>query len=338
MSVAPDTLLQEAVLLHRQGDLARGGAPLSAGAGERAGQCRCALLPRDGVLPAGPVRRRGGVRAEGRRGAARARACAQSARHGARPARPQRRSPGAVRCGDRADGNFAEAHGNRGNALSDLGRTEEAVASYERAVALAPELDRRLDQPRRRPAPARPQRAGARELRPRAGAAGGCSRGAFQSRQHPDATSDATRRRSRASTRCWRTARAIADALEQSRPCADQARHGRTTRWRVSTRRSRLPPTMSARWSTAASHSKDLGRLDDAVACLRARVGAQAGRGRCVGQSRQLVLAMKGDNARALAAAVQALAVERVGRGEDAVRRSACATAGSPSIRARFVR
>ncbi len=35
--------------------------------------------------------------------------------------------------------NFAEAHGNRGSALSDLGRADEAVASYERAVALMPE-------------------------------------------------------------------------------------------------------------------------------------------------------------------------------------------------------
>ena len=33
---------------------------------------------------------------------------------------------------------FAEAHGNRANALSELGRIEDAVASYERAVALAP--------------------------------------------------------------------------------------------------------------------------------------------------------------------------------------------------------
>ena len=37
-----------------------------------------------------------------------------------------------------ADANFAEAHGNRGNALSELGRLEDAVASYQRAVALAP--------------------------------------------------------------------------------------------------------------------------------------------------------------------------------------------------------
>ena len=33
---------------------------------------------------------------------------------------------------------FAEAHGNRANALSELGRIEDAVASYERAVTLAP--------------------------------------------------------------------------------------------------------------------------------------------------------------------------------------------------------
>ena len=38
---------------------------------------------------------------------------------------------------------FAEAYNNRGNALRDLKRPEEALASYDKAIALKPDYARR---------------------------------------------------------------------------------------------------------------------------------------------------------------------------------------------------
>ena len=58
----------------------------------------------------------------------------------------------------------AEAHGNRAGVLADLGRHDEAIASYDRAVALQPALARRLVQSRRLAAGARPPRRGGGEL------------------------------------------------------------------------------------------------------------------------------------------------------------------------------
>jgi len=139
MSVAPDALLQEAVLLHRQGDLAE------------------AVRRYEQVLtnePANPdalfylamAACQQGRFAEGV-------ALAQKA-VAAQPAHLRAQNLLGMALGRlgrndealahfdaaiAADGNFAEAHGNRGNALSDLGRIDEAVASYERAVALAPD-------------------------------------------------------------------------------------------------------------------------------------------------------------------------------------------------------
>jgi tetratricopeptide (TPR) repeat protein/SAM-dependent methyltransferase len=139
MSVAPDAMLQEAVLLHRQGQLAE------------------AVRRYEQILndePANPdalyyramVSCQQGQFAEGVEFAKKAVA--------ARPASVRAHNLLGMALGRlgrndealghfdqaiEADGNFAEAHGNRGNTLSDLGRVEEAVASYERAVKLAPD-------------------------------------------------------------------------------------------------------------------------------------------------------------------------------------------------------
>ena len=36
---------------------------------------------------------------------------------------------------------FAEAHGNRGNALREIGRHREALEAFDRALALKPDYD-----------------------------------------------------------------------------------------------------------------------------------------------------------------------------------------------------
>ena len=43
---------------------------------------------------------------------------------------------------------YAEAHNNRGNALRDLKRPEEALASYDKAIALKPDYRRGTQQSR----------------------------------------------------------------------------------------------------------------------------------------------------------------------------------------------
>ena len=50
-----------------------------------------------------------------------------------------RGSAGELRQGDRAQARLAEAYSNRGIALRDLKRPEEALASYDKAIALKPD-------------------------------------------------------------------------------------------------------------------------------------------------------------------------------------------------------
>ena len=123
---------------------------------------------------------------------------------------------------------------NRGGVLADLGRLDEALAGYDRAIALMPDLAPAHLQPRRHSVRARPVRRGARELRPR----------------HRDRPEDGRR------------------AL-QPQHRAQGARPARRGARRVD-RALELDPDSPKRSSTAAM-SPSSGRLDEARGRLRAR-------------------------------------------------------------------
>ena len=139
MPVAPDALLQEAILLHRRGDLAE--------AVRRYEQILSSEPANaDALYYLAMVSCQQGRFAEGADFAQKAVASRpQDARaHNLLGMALGRlgRNDDALAAFDAAiahEASFAEAHGNRGNALSDLGRVEEAVTSYERGVAFAPD-------------------------------------------------------------------------------------------------------------------------------------------------------------------------------------------------------
>ena len=115
---------------------------------------------------------------------------------------------------------YAEALNNRGNA-SDLKRPEEALASYDKALALKPDYAEALNNRGNALQGPRAPRRGAGQLRQGARAQAGLCRGAQQPRQCARPTSSAPRRR-----------------------------------WRASTERSRSGPTMPRRSTTAAMCSR----------------------------------------------------------------------------------
>ena len=53
---------------------------------------------------------------------------------------PSRGSPGESRQGHRPEAGYAEAYSNRGNALRDLNDLAEALANYDKAIALKPDF------------------------------------------------------------------------------------------------------------------------------------------------------------------------------------------------------
>ena len=144
--------------------------------------------------------------------------------------------------------NFADAHGNRANILVDAGFPDEALKSFDRALALNPNSGHGLAQPRRPAAGSRPPRGGAGELRQGDRVRPGFRRRPFQSRQRAQGPRPPGRRARharlrRASTRRRRpTSKAIAldprieRGLSRARPAQSAARRlgGRLCRLRTS--------------------------------------------------------------------------------------------------------
>src|SRR5204863_3799318 len=94
--------------------------------------------PGHGARRAGPLARGAGQLRPGDRAGARLRAGARQSRQRARAARPLRRGARQLCRRARHRPDYAEACYNRGRTLHERGRFEEAIASYERALARAP--------------------------------------------------------------------------------------------------------------------------------------------------------------------------------------------------------
>ena len=307
MSVAPDTLLQEAVLLHRQGDLAEAvrryeqiltTEPANADALYYRAMVSC----QQGQFAGGVEFAQKAVAAQPAHARAHNLLGMALGRLG--------RNDEALAHFDQAivaDGNFAEAHGNRGSALSDLGRIEEAVASYKRAVALAPDsIGDWIN-----------LGAAQHQLGRNEDALASYDRVLALQADVPEAQFN----RGNILTHLGRYQEALAsfDAMLAQGPRNPDALNNRGHVLIKLGRPQDALASLDEALALSANHAgalvnrgialKDLGRFDDAVASYERAMALKPDATNAL-VNLGAVLILKGDNARALSAAVQALAVE----------------------------
>ena len=141
------------IIRHQQGRSAEALELVDRRAQAQSALCACALEPRADPLRAAALRR-GAARASIRRWRSSPTAVEAHNNRGNTLQRLKRNEE-ALASFDRAlalEPRYVEAHNNRGNALQGLKRYEEALASYDRALALRPDYRRRALQSRHRAA------------------------------------------------------------------------------------------------------------------------------------------------------------------------------------------
>ena len=128
-----------AALRSRAQALRRGAGELRQGARAQARLCRSLQQPRQCAQGAQALRRGAGELRQGDRPQARLCRGLQQPRQCAAGTQASRRGAGELRPGDRAQARLCRAFNNRGIALNDLKRFDDALASYDKAVALKPD-------------------------------------------------------------------------------------------------------------------------------------------------------------------------------------------------------